>query len=106
LHHSSNPKKSPWNLFWYRGGEYFYFLFAGGVPYALYILLLISIQTTPFARLARHSAKNQYQKLSIKIFREKELRSHSPNFRERFIYTHDRFADSAAGNMWTDPWNI
>jgi hypothetical protein len=28
--------------------------------YALYILLLISIQTTLFAILARHTAKNQY----------------------------------------------
>jgi hypothetical protein len=25
---------------------------------------------------------------------------------ERFIYSHDRSAYSAAGNIWTDPWNI
>jgi hypothetical protein len=48
---------------------------------------------------------------SKQIFPEKDLRGHSPNFRiyvtaERFIYSNDRYAYSAAGNMWTDPGNI
>jgi hypothetical protein len=41
---------------------------------------------------------------------EKELcgQSQFPNLYvcERFIYSHDRSAYSAAENMWTDPWNI
>ncbi len=46
------------------------------------------------------------------IFPDKELRGHSPNFHihvsvcERFIYSHDRSAYSAAGNMWTHPGNL
>jgi hypothetical protein len=39
------------------------------------------------------------------IFPEKELRGHSPNVCEQFIYSHDRSAYSAAGTMWPDPIN-
>jgi hypothetical protein len=54
-----------------------------------------------------YTAKNQYRNWK-QIFPEKELRGHSPNFHircvcERFIYSHDGSAYSAAGNMWTDP---
>jgi hypothetical protein len=45
------------------------------------------------------TAKNQYRKFETNIPR-KEC------FYERFIYSHDRSAYSAAGNMWTDPGNI
>jgi hypothetical protein len=44
------------------------------------------------------------------LFPEKELRDHGPNFHihlsKWFIYSHDWSANSAAGNMWTDPGNI
>jgi hypothetical protein len=56
-------------------------------------------------REAECTAKNQYRK----IFPKKELRGYSPNFHilvsvcERFIYSHNRSAYSAAGNMSTDP---
>jgi hypothetical protein len=39
------------------------------------------------------------------IFLEKELLGHSPNVCEQFIYSNDRSAYSAAGNMWPDPIN-
>jgi hypothetical protein len=43
------------------------------------------------------------------IFPEKELRGHSPYFHinvsvsDLYMYSHDRSAYSAVGNMWTDP---
>ncbi len=45
------------------------------------------------------------------IFSEKELLGHRPNFHILMsvsddIYSHDRSAYSAAGNMWTDPGKI
>jgi hypothetical protein len=56
------------------------------------------------------TAKNQYRKFETNIPREGIARPqsrfpHSFVF-ERFIYSHDRSAYSAAGNMWTDPGNI
>jgi hypothetical protein len=45
---------------------------------------------------------------SRKIFPEKELRGHSPHFHihgsvsDLYVYSQDRSAYSAAGNMWTD----
>ncbi len=48
---------------------------------------------------------------SKQIIPEKELRNHSPDFHipvsvsDLHIYSHDRYASSAAGNMWTDPGN-
>ncbi len=55
-----------------------------------------------------HTAKNQYQKLETNIPRKGIVRrplSQFPHscFCERFIYSHDRSASSAAGKMWTDP---
>jgi hypothetical protein len=46
------------------------------------------------------------------IFPEKELRGHSPYFHinvsvsDLNMYSHDRSAYSAVGNMWTDPRNM
>ncbi len=46
------------------------------------------------------------------IFKEKELRDHSPNFHihvsvcDRFIYSHDRSAYSAAGKYMDRSWEI
>jgi hypothetical protein len=51
------------------------------------------------------------ENLKKKLFPEKELRGHSPNFHipvcvSDFIYSDDRSAYSAAGNMSVDrPWN-
>ncbi len=55
-------------------------------------------------------AKNQYRKLETNIPRKGTARPQSqfPHscVCEQFIYSHDRFAYSAAGNMWTDLGNI
>ncbi len=60
--------------------------------------------------LVRHTAKNQYRKFETNNPRKGIER---PRFQfphscgcERFIYSHNRSAYSAAGNMWTDPGNI
>jgi hypothetical protein len=56
------------------------------------------------------TAKNQYQKLETNIFRKgiAQPQSQFPHscVGERFLYSHDQSAYSAAGNMWTDPGNI
>ncbi len=57
-----------------------------------------------------HTAKNQYRKFKTHIPRKgtEQPQSQFPHscVCERFIYSHDRSAYSAAGNMWTDPGNI
>jgi hypothetical protein len=57
-----------------------------------------------------HIAKNQRRKLETNIPKNGIARPHSqfPHscVCERFIYSHDRSAYSAAVNMWTDPGNI
>ncbi len=57
-----------------------------------------------------HTAKNQYRKLETNNSRKgiAQPQSQFPHSRvcERFIYSHDWSAYSAAGNMWTDPGNI
>jgi hypothetical protein len=67
----------------------------------IHVKLLIHKDT-----LQRHNTENSKQ-----IFPEKELLGISPKFPnssvcERFIYSHNRSAYSAAGKMWTDPGNI
>ncbi len=56
------------------------------------------------------TAKNQYQKLETNIPRKgiAQPKSQFPHscVCERFIYSHIRSAYFAAGNMWTDPYNI
>ncbi len=57
-----------------------------------------------------YTAKNQYQKFETNIPR-KEIAQPKSQFphscvRERFIYSHNRYAYSAAWNMLTDPENI
>ncbi len=54
-----------------------------------------------------YTAKNQYRKFELTIPR---IGTASPQSQfphscvcERFIYSNDRAAYSAAGNMWTDP---
>jgi hypothetical protein len=58
-------------------------------------------------KLPRYTAKNQYRKLETNIPRKGIARPQSqcPHscVCERFIYSHDGSAYSAAGNMWTDP---
>ncbi len=58
----------------------------------------------------RHTLKNQYWKFETNNPRKGTAR---PQFQfphscvcERFIYSHNRSAYSAAGSMWTDPSNI
>jgi hypothetical protein len=57
-----------------------------------------------------HTAKNQYRKFEPNIPRKGFARPESqfPHscVCELFIYSHDRSALSAEGNMWTDPGNI
>jgi hypothetical protein len=56
------------------------------------------------------TAKNQYRKFETNIPRKRIARPQSqfPHscVCERFIYSHDRSANSAAGNMWTYPGYI
>jgi hypothetical protein len=58
----------------------------------------------------RHTAKIQYQKFETNIHRKGIVRSQSqfPHscVCERFIFSQDRFAYSATGNMRTYPGNI
>ncbi len=65
---------------------------------------------SPQLQGALHALQRNNTENSVQIFPEKESRGDSPNFPinvcERFIYSHDQYAYSAAGNMWTDPVNI
>ncbi len=58
---------------------------------------------------APHTAKNQYRKSETNIPRQEIARPQSQFLHScvcgRFIYSHDRSAYSAAGNMWSDPGN-
>ncbi len=68
---------------------------------------LFRIETDYYPALQRTNTENSKQ-----IFPEKELRGQSPNFHihvsvsDLYVYSHNRSAYSAAGNMWTDPRNI
>jgi hypothetical protein len=59
---------------------------------------------------ANHTAKNLYRKFETNITRKGIVRPQSqfPHscVCERFISSHDKTANSAAGNLWTDPRNI
>jgi hypothetical protein len=68
---------------------------------------LIVVGVNCYHTLQRTNTENWKQ-----IFPEKELRGNSPNFHfhvsvsDLYMYSHDRSAYSAAGNMWTNPGNI
>ncbi len=78
-------------------------------PYlcSLYLFLPFVSQFTP---CLYHTAKTKYRNFETNIPRKgiSGSRSQFPHscVCERFIYSHDRPAYSAGGNMWTDPWTI
>jgi hypothetical protein len=63
-----------------------------------------------FQAAIRRTAKKKYEKLETNILRKGIARPQSQFAQscvfERFIYSHNGSAYSAAGNMWTDPGNI
>jgi hypothetical protein len=62
------------------------------------------------SKTIKYTAKNKYRKFETNIPGKGIARPQSQFPRscvcERFIYSHDRSAYSAAGNKWTDPGNI
>ncbi len=69
-----------------------------------------SIKYVTTATRSSCTTKKQYRKSETNILGKGIVRplSQFPNscVCEQFIYSHHQPAYSAAGNMWTDPWNI
>jgi hypothetical protein len=68
--------------------------------------------STPLISTLWSALQRQNTEISKHIFPEKEYRGLGPNFHihvsviDIYIYSHDRSAYSAGGNMWTAPGTI